>query len=67
MPWYRLYHLHKHSGHIDRAEDVHAADDVSAIHELQHRVRDHPLELWLGRRKVVHLDAVPSMAAHFPS
>ncbi len=62
MPWYRLYHLNRHSGHIDGAEDLYAADDVAAAHDLQHRRSDHPLELWDGGRKVVHVDAGPEIA-----
>lgn len=57
MPWYRLYHLDRHNGHIDGAEEMYASDDVSAVSDLQHRRNDHPLELWLGGRKVVHLEA----------
>jgi hypothetical protein len=57
MPWYRLYHLDPHSGHFQRAEELFAADDVSAIHDLQLRQADHPLELWEQGRKVVHIDA----------
>ena len=62
MPWYRLYHLNLTSGHIEGAEEVYAADDVAAVHDLQHRQEDHPLELWQGGRKVVRLDARPEMA-----
>ena len=57
MPWYRLYHLDLHTGHIQRAEEMFAADDVAAIYELQQRDVDHPLELWEEGRKVVHIDA----------
>ena len=57
MPWYRLYHLDPHTGHIDRAEDVFAADDVAAIHDVEQRRAEYPLELWLDSRKVVHVDA----------
>ena len=62
MPWYRLYHLDARSGHIDHAEELYAGDDVAAVHDLQQRDRDHPLELWQGGRKVVHLDAAPEAA-----
>lgn len=63
MPWYRLYHLDPHSGHIERTEDLFGADDVAAIYELQQCGTQHPLELWEGGRKVVHFDAVPEIAA----
>lgn len=67
MPWYRLYHLDRHSGHIDSAEEIYAADDVAAVHDLQQRRSDHPLELWHGGRKVVHVDAGPEIALKSPS
>ena len=59
MPYYRLYHLDRHTGHIERAEELFAADDVAAVHDLQQRQSDHPLELWQAGRKVVRLDAMP--------
>jgi hypothetical protein len=63
MPNYRLYHLDRHTGHIVRADEMFAADDVAAIHELQLRQSDHPLELWREGRKVVRLDALPEVAS----
>jgi hypothetical protein len=57
MPWYRLYHLNSQNGHVDRAEEIFAADDVAATYDLQQRKSDHPLELWEERRKVVYVDA----------
>ena len=62
MPWYRLYHLDQHSGHIEGAEEMYASDDVAAVHDLQQRRNDHPLELWQGGRKIVHINAVPERA-----
>jgi hypothetical protein len=35
MPYYRLYHLDQITGHVVRAEELFAADDVAAIHDLQ--------------------------------
>jgi hypothetical protein len=67
MPYYRLYHLGPHTGHIDRAEELFAADDVAAVHDLQQRRSPHPLELWLGGRKVVHLDGAAEAAAFAPN
>lgn len=63
MPYYRLYHLDPHTGHINGAEEIFAADDVAAVHDLHQRNSDHPLELWKGGRKVVRLDARQQMAA----
>jgi hypothetical protein len=63
MPYYRLYHLDPHTGHIEGAEDLFAADDVAAVHALQQGLTDHPLELWQEGRKVTRLDAGPELAA----
>ena len=57
MPYYRLYHLDPHTGHITRADELFAGDDVAAIHDLQQRQSDHPLELWERGRKVGRIDA----------
>ena len=66
MPYYRLYHLDPHTGHIEGAEDFHAADDGTAILDLHGRQSDHPLELWQEGRKVVRLDVMPPVAAQVP-
>jgi hypothetical protein len=59
MPNYRLYFLSEFSGHIDRAEDLFAPDDVSAICAVQERDVVAPMELWCGSRKVSRFDAKP--------
>jgi hypothetical protein len=66
MPYYRLYHLDQHTGHISKAEELFAADDVAAMHDLQHRNSPHPLELWERGRKVGYVDAAPEAAAMSP-
>ncbi len=66
MPYYRLYHLDPHTGHINSAEEVAATDDVAAIHEIQQRQSGHPLELWQEGRKVVRLDGLPQNAVSVP-
>lgn len=63
MPYYRRYHLDPHTGHINRAEEIFEADDVSAFHAMQQRRCDHPLELWERGRKVGRSDAAPEAAA----
>ena len=63
MPEYRLYHLDRFSGHIERAETLHAADDVAAIHRIQLRQSPEPMELWCGARKVSRFDGTPEAAA----
>jgi hypothetical protein len=67
MPYYRLYHLNTYTGHIDRAEEMFAADDVTAMYELQQRHCDHPLEIWDMARKVGRVDGVPNAAAFVPA
>ena len=62
MPYYRLYHLDPRNGHINGAEEIHAADDVAAVHDAQQRREDHPLELWQQGRKVTRIDAAPELA-----
>jgi hypothetical protein len=64
MPDYRLYFLDRFSGHIEGAENFHAADDVAAIHRIQLRGSPEPMELWSGARKVSRFDGVPQAAAH---
>lgn len=63
MPYYRLYHVDPHTGHINRAEEIFEADDVSAFNAMQQRRCDHPLELWEHGRKVGRSDAAPEAAA----
>lgn len=63
MPGYRLYFLDRHSGHIERAETLQAADDVAAIHRIQLRGSTEPMELSCGGRKVCRFDGVPEAAA----
>jgi len=58
MPSYRLYHMDPFTGHIDRTEELHAADDVAAIHGLQQQDEEHPRELWRGGRKVARFDGL---------
>lgn len=64
MPDYRIYKLHPYSGHITDVEEMHAADEASAIHALRQRRFDVAVELWDGGRQVAHLDA-PSPDAGF--
>jgi hypothetical protein len=62
VPYYRLYLLNPHNGHIDSAEDFHTADDVEAICLVNYRQDSVPTELWCGGRKVARFDAWPEMA-----
>ncbi|HYI48439.1 MAG TPA: hypothetical protein VEX35_08250 [Allosphingosinicella sp.] len=63
MPYYRLYHLNRSSGHIDRAEEFDAADDVKAVAIVRERERDTPVELWQEGRKILQLDGPSDMSA----
>ena len=63
MPYYRLYHLDPHTGHITSADESFAAGDLAALQEMLARQGDHPLELWDRGRKVGRTDAVPEAAA----
>ena len=56
MPIYRLYSLNPHSGHIDWAEEIDAADDVEAVAIVRDRPRKSGVELWQEGRKVLRLD-----------
>jgi hypothetical protein len=60
MPNYLLYHMNPVSGHIDRRETLHAGDDVAAVHLLQGRQFDAPVELWRDGRKIAREDGPPS-------
>ena len=56
MPHYLLYHMNPVSGHIDRQETIHAGDDVAAVHLLQRRSYEVPVELWRDGRKIARQD-----------
>jgi hypothetical protein len=60
MPNYLLYFMNPVSGHIDRQELLHAGDDVAAVHMLQGRAYDVPVELWRAGRKISRQDGPPS-------
>ena len=60
MPNYLLYYMNPISGHIDRRETLHAGDDVAAVHLLQSRQFDVPVERGRDGRKVSRQDGPPS-------
>jgi len=64
MPGYRLYLLDGFSGHIERVENIHSADDLGAIALVTEQVRDQPAELWCGGRKICRFDALPEVAKY---
>ena len=59
VPVYRLFFLDPDNGRIQGFEDVASADDVGAICLVNERPLPGPAELWLGSRKVIHLEAAP--------
>lgn len=63
MPHYRLYLLNSDTGRIDRAEELEAADDVSAIAQARLRQDRVPLEIWQEKRKVAHIEPRPRASA----
>jgi hypothetical protein len=60
MPNYLLYYMNPVSGHIDGQETLHAGDDVAAVHMLQGRDFDVPVELWRDGRKISRQDGPPN-------
>ena len=51
--YYRLYFMNRGSGHIDRVEEIEAADDVEAVRIAAGRdTGNQPVELWQEHRKV---------------
>ena len=57
MLYYRLYFLSRANGHIERFEEIEAADDGSAVRIARERAGRQPLELWCQGRKVKRFDA----------
>lgn len=56
MPYYRLYHMHPKSGHIDRFDEFEVSDDIAAVIFAETKLNAHPLELWQHGRKVKRFD-----------
>lgn len=56
MPYYRLYFLHRFSGHIIRFAEYEAPDDASALALAAEHEGDQPLELWCRHRKVMRFE-----------
>ncbi len=63
MAHYRLYHLNRFSGHIDRTEMIEAEDDFRAFDIVKARDRDVTVELWQENRKVMRLEGPTHFAA----
>lgn len=65
MPHYQIYRMDPVTGHILDVEGFHAGDRVGAVHEVQHRHFDVPVELWYDGRKIIRLDHKPSVFQTF--
>lgn len=57
MPAYILYHMDSFTGHIVSSEALFASDDVGAVHAIQQRTFERPVELWREGRKIFRLDS----------
>ena len=63
MSFYRLNFMRRGSGHIERFEEIEAADDVAAVRIARKQAGQQPLELWCHRRKVKRFEATEMAAA----
>lgn len=66
MAYYRLYTLSAPEGRFVGFEEIDAADDVEALRSAEGFLKERPLELWCGSRKVrtlIPAKAEPSSAA----
>jgi hypothetical protein len=52
MRYYRLYFMHRFSGHIDHFREFEAEDDDSALRIAGGWREDRPMELWNRERKL---------------
>ena len=59
MAGYRLYFLERFSGHIAKAHEFEADDDLAAVGIAEEWRTDGPMELWSGDRKVLRWDGRP--------
>jgi hypothetical protein len=50
MPSYRLYHFKR--GHIERAENLAAEDDLQAVAQARQLVDGRMVEVWQGPRRI---------------
>ncbi len=59
MMYYRLYFMHRFSGHIDHYREFEADNDTAAL-AIAEGWREHqPMELWNLQRKLRHWDEEP--------
>ena len=58
MRYYRLYFMHRFSGHIDHFREFEADDDEAALGVAERWRDDRPMELWNRERKLKRWDPV---------
>lgn len=61
MRYYRLYFMHRFSGHIDHFREFEAEDDEAAFVIAEGWREQVPMELWNGERKLRHWEEVSSL------
>ena len=59
MRYYRLYFMHRFSGHIDHFREFEAEDDAAAFAMAERWREDCPMELWNRERRLRQWDAAP--------
>lgn len=63
MTCYRLYYLDPFSGHIDRLEEIEAADEAEAIALASALPREVAVELWHESHKLLRLERPANVSA----
>lgn len=58
MRYYRLYFMHRFSGHIDHFREFEAEDDDSALGIAETWREDQPMELWNQDHKLKRWEPV---------
>ena len=59
MHYYRLYFMHRFSGHIDHFREFEAKDDDHALAIAEGWREDGRMELWNGERRLKQWEEVP--------
>lgn len=62
MHYYRLYFMHRSSGHIDHFREYEAEDDAHALAIAERWREDAVMELWNRERKLKHWDQMSPLA-----
>jgi hypothetical protein len=62
MHYYRLYFMHRFSGHIDHFREFEAEDDEAAFAIAEGWREDGPMELWNRERKLKYWGELSPLA-----